>query len=93
MNENLKPFRKGEERARDAGRKGGIASGISRRESLRELLLAELDQEHTGLFGSCGYSHRAAIAKALVEKAAGGDMRAVNLILQIEGDAQSVGEA
>lgn len=33
MNEqNLRPFRAGEQRARDAGRRGGIASGKARQE-------------------------------------------------------------
>ena len=42
---NLTPFQKGEDRARDAGRKGGIASGEAKRERFRQLLLAELDKE------------------------------------------------
>lgn len=48
MNEkNLQPFRKGEVRAREAGRAGGIASGEAKRERFRALLLAELDAEAT----------------------------------------------
>lgn len=42
---NLQPFRKGESRAREAGRAGGIASGEAKRERFRALLLAELDAE------------------------------------------------
>lgn len=44
---NLTPFRPGEQRAKEAGRKGGIASGEAKRERLRTLLLAELDAEAT----------------------------------------------
>lgn len=43
--QNLRPFRKGEGRAKEAGRKGGIASGEAKRERFRQLLLAELDGE------------------------------------------------
>ena len=46
--QNLKPFKAGEARSRDAGQKGGVASGVARRERVRDLLLAELDK-HTGL--------------------------------------------
>ena len=44
---NLRPFRAGEQRAVEAGRKGGIASGEAKRERFRQLLLAELDGEAT----------------------------------------------
>ena len=42
---NLTPFRAGETRAVEAGRKGGVASGVARRERFKTLLLAELDGE------------------------------------------------
>ena len=46
MNEqNLKPFKAGEARAVEAGQKGGVASGVARRERMRALLLAELDAQ------------------------------------------------
>jgi len=46
MNEqNLKPFKAGEDRAKEAGRKGGVASGESKREKFRTLLLGELDKD------------------------------------------------
>lgn len=44
---NLQPFRKGESRAREAGRAGGIASGEAKREKFRQLLLHELDAPAT----------------------------------------------
>lgn len=48
MNEqNLKPFKAGEDRAKEAGRRGGVASGEAKRERFRQLLLAELDAEAT----------------------------------------------
>ena len=43
--QNLKPFKAGESRAVEAGRKGGVASGVARRERFRQLLVAELDAE------------------------------------------------
>ena len=46
MNEqNLTPFKAGEARAVEAGRKGGVASGESKRAKFRTLLLGELDKE------------------------------------------------
>ena len=42
---NLTPFKAGEARAVEAGRKGGVASGVARRERFKTLLLAELDGE------------------------------------------------
>lgn len=42
---NLTPFKPGEQRAKEAGRKGGIASGEAKRERFKALLLAELDGE------------------------------------------------
>lgn len=45
--ENLKPFQRGEQRAVEAGRRGGVASGEAKRERFRALLLAELDAEAT----------------------------------------------
>lgn len=44
---NLTPFKAGEQRAVEAGRKGGIASGEAKREKFRQLLLHELDAPAT----------------------------------------------
>lgn len=44
---NLTPFQPGEQRAVEAGRKGGIASGEAKRERFKALLLAELDAPAT----------------------------------------------
>ncbi len=105
---NLTPFQKGEQRAVEAGRKGGVASGEARRESTRALLLAELDKEHTctpasedGVFSldfrevPAGYSRRVAMVKRLVSMAVGGDLRAVKMVIDItEGeDGEDAGAA
>lgn len=97
---NLTPFRAGETRAVEAGRKGGVASGEARRESTRALLLAELDREHTYTpameDGSlsfdfsekpAGYSRRVAMVKKLVSMAVLGDLKAVKMVIDLtEGD-------
>lgn len=105
--QNLKPFRAGEARAVEAGKKGGVASGEARRESTRALLLAELDREHTytpaaedGMFSldfsekPAGYSRRVAMVKRLVSMAVGGDLKAVKMVLDLtEGDENAPAEA
>ena len=98
MSGNLKPFRKGEARAVELGRKGGVASGISKRTTISELLKAELDKEDqtAGVYGNepRGCSRRAAMVKGLVDRAVGGDPRAIMLVLQLERmEDQSVTEA
>ena len=88
----MKPFKKGEQRARDAGRRGGIASGQSKRETLRELLLAELDAEHWEGFPveePTGRTRRAALAGRLVSWAMSGNMKALQVILKAEGSLQT----
>ncbi len=98
--QNLKPFKAGEARSRDAGQKGGVASGVARRERVRDLLLAELDKDHMvskadedGMFSldfrkvSAGYSRRVAMVKKLVHLATQGDLKAMRLVLELtEGD-------
>lgn len=104
--QNLKPFKTGEARAVEAGRKGGIASGEVRRESTRALLLAELDKPHMvsntdedGMFTldfsekPAGYSRRVAMVKRLVSMAVLGDLKAVKLVLDLtEGDGAGAGD-
>ena len=104
---NLKPFKAGESRAVEAGRKGGVASGIARRERVRDLLFAELDKDHmvskTDEFGnfsldfsevSAGYSRRVAMVKKLVSMAVQGDLKAVRLVLELtEGEDVEAGKA
>ena len=97
MSGNLKPFKAGEPRAVACGRKGGIASGISRRATLAELLKAELDREDEsgGIFGNekTGLSRRAAMIRGLVDRAVRGDAKAIMLVLQLEEMAGTVNEA
>lgn len=94
--QNLQPFKAGEARARDAGQKGGVASGVARKERTRALLLAELDREHTytpamedGSFSfdftekPAGYSRRVAMVKKLVSMAVGGDLKAVKMVIDL----------
>lgn len=102
---NLTPFKAGEARTVEAGRKGGIASGEARRESTRALLLAELDKEHTytpamedGSFSfdftekPAGYSRRVAMVKKLVSMAVLGDLKAVKMVIDLtEGDDAGAG--
>ncbi len=102
---NLTPFKAGDARAVEAGRKGGIASGEARRESTRALLLAELGKEHTytpamedGSFSfdftekPAGYSRRVAMVKKLVSMAVQGDLKAVKMVIDLtEGDDAGAG--
>lgn len=83
---NLKPARTKSE-ARERGRKGGIASGESRREkaTLRgclELLLAQN-------MGDGGHSGAEILAAALFKKAAKGSERAFELIRDTVGEKPS----
>lgn len=105
-NENLKSFAKGESRAVEAGRKGGVASGVARRERVRDLLLAELDGDHMickadedGLFSldnrmvPSGHSRRVAMVKRLVSMAVQGDLKAMRMVLDLtEGDGAEAGD-
>jgi hypothetical protein len=76
-NENLKPFQSTEE-ARERGRKGGIASGIARRErkTLREELLLLLQKNES----------QERISLALLQKALDGDIKAYEVIRDTIGE-------
>jgi len=85
--ENLTPFGKGEDRAKAAGRKGGVASGKARRERFRELLLAELDRVETfAPAAPKGMTRRAYLAQRLVNAAAMGNLKALQLVLKLTGE-------
>lgn len=85
---DLKPCRTSEE-AKKRGRNGGLASGEARRKrkALRELVAIALEQpykdylEHTN-----GNSNAEEMAARLAKKAAQGDISAIKLILQLEGE-------
>lgn len=75
--ENLKPVQSTEE-ARERGRKGGIASGIARRErkTLREELLLLLQKNES----------QERISLALLQKALDGDIKAYEVIRDTIGE-------
>mgnify|MGYP000003507935 FL=1 len=80
---NLKPARTKSE-ARERGRKGGIASGESRREkkTFRETLEALLDRKLDG----SRLTGREAVAVALFEKAMSGDVKAFQELRDTVGE-------
>ena len=101
MSGNLRPFKAGEPRAAECGRKGGIASGVSRRATLAELVKAELETEFCegGLFNNerTGLTKKAQMVKALVRKATHGDAKSILLVLKLldgaEDETPSVAQA
>lgn len=99
MNEqNLTPFDAGEpERARTAGRNGGIASGKSRRQkralkrALHEMLSVPLPDDDAEKLKVCGIApedanYQAAVGAALVKKAMAGNVNAISLLAQLTAD-------
>ncbi len=90
--QNLKPFTSAQnrEKAKINGRKGGIASGIAKRErkTLKELLQMELSELTT--FKENGEIKEATKAvravKALIQKAFTGDVNAFNSIRDLNGE-------
>lgn len=77
---NLKPIQSTKE-ARELGRKGGIASGVSRREKrkMRDIIcdLVEKPDPVTG------ENVKEAIALGLIAKAKGGDLKAYDKIVAV----------
>lgn len=81
MNEsNLQPVRSKDE-ARERGRRGGIASGESRREKakLKEMLELVMDRDHWTLDG-VKMTKGMAMAVAMVDKAIDGDVAAFRAV-------------
>lgn len=80
--ENLIPVRS-EDEARKKGKKGGKKSGEVRREkkAIRARLMAMLDGREAD-----GSDTRDAIAAAILKKAKGGDLRAVEMVLNVAGE-------
>ena len=87
--QNLKPkdSNQSREEAKKNGRKGGIASGKSRREkrTLREQLLALLDGEHKTSNGEMK-TMREIISLGLLKRAAEGDPQAFRIIRDTIGE-------
>ena len=86
-NENLIPVSsRTSSELREQTRKGGIASGIARRERkmLRERLLLMGEQEITNKAGERGIAENI-IAMQLRNKAVGGDLKAMRLYAELTG--------
>jgi hypothetical protein len=83
IEDKLKPVRTKEE-ARERGRKGGIASGIARREkkTFRATLELLLDRKLEG----SSLTGREAVAVALFEKAMSGDVKAFQELRDTVGE-------
>lgn len=77
--QNLKttPFEKGEERAKEAGRKGGIKSGETKR---RKKLLKEELETLLEIIDKDGHTNQEKISMALLQKASKGDTKAFEVI-------------
>lgn len=69
-------FRPDDEATKEAGRKGGIASGVAR--SFRSAVKKRL-KEHP--------EHIEEICTMLIEKALDGDMKALELLLELHGES------
>ena len=76
--ENLKPFKKGEQRQRELGKKGGIASGEAKRErkTLKEELLLLLANGDT----------QEKISLSLIQQALEGNTKAFEIIRDTVGE-------
>ena len=81
----LRPFAKGEARARDAGRTGGLRSAIVRAE---ERALAEWAAQIGDLTAPrrCGMTNNEAVARKLYKMAIHGSLAATRLLLEMTGE-------
>lgn len=90
--DNLIPFdsNQSREKAKENGRKGGIASGIAKREkrTMRELLEMVLAQPVTNAKGETA-TMKEVIAVKLATKAGQGDLKAMDLLTKLTGDQMS----
>lgn len=84
--ENLRPVRSTEE-ARERGRKGGIASGEARRKK-RDLRIAlAVLMDSTDASGKTGTER---LAAALFRKALDGDVKAIGMVRELVGQANTI---
>ena len=85
---NLTPFVAGEAAAKENGKKGGIASGVARRENkkLREIVQAALErvEENEENPERLTLMERAALAQ--VHNAVNGDLKAFESVMRIAGE-------
>lgn len=95
MNEsNLKPFTK--QNAKANGAKGGKASGEAKRERKRiKEIIAELTEQEASntdtMFANYKldfYTNAAVVAMKLIDKAKGGDIKAIRLLLELSGELE-----
>ena len=77
--DNLKPipFKENDERTKEAGRKGGIKSGETKR---RKKLLKEELETLLEIIDKDGHTNQEKISMALLQKASKGDTRAFEVI-------------
>lgn len=81
--QNLKPFSKDNvSKARESGRKGGVASGKSKREAaeFRKLIQIALNEEYKG-----GMTNAEAMVVSMIQKALEGDTKAFEVIRDTAG--------
>lgn len=85
---NLKPYQAGETTAKENGRKGGVASGIARRENRKLRLIVqealERVEENEENPERLTLMERAALAQ--VRNAANGDLRAFETVMRLAGE-------
>ena len=86
--DNLKPFAAGGTAAKENGKKGGVASGVARRENkkLREIVQAALErvEECEENPEKLTLMERAALAQ--VRNAVNGDLKAFESVMRIAGE-------
>lgn len=87
---NLKPV-KSKEEARSKGQKGGIASGIKRREkkTAKEILIAALNEEKKTKEGKKVTLKEVMMQKVLQKAVQEGDLNAVKYIIDLIGESAS----
>lgn len=86
---NLKPFtsEQSREKAVENGRKGGIASGVSKREKklVKDYINAWLDEEHTDKSGQTKTGAEIVAGKLVKMGANDGNMKAIEMLLALAG--------
>lgn len=88
---NLEPYKPGSKKAAENGKKGGIASGVARRENAK---LREIVQQALERIEECEENpekltlmERAALAQ--VRAAVNGDLKAFEMVMRIAGELKT----
>jgi len=86
--ENLRPFRKGDGRASEAGRKGGKARAtvVAERKTFREYAEAMRDVVAAKRGKYAGLSHGARVVAKLYDAAERGNVKAAKAIFELTGE-------